>query len=194
MKNSNEEHVNIQPTTVSSAIRNGDEDAFAFYYKDRIDYFVGRVEKITRDSEVAWNIVQDTFIKLWLGREQIDPQRSLDGFVLTMAVNSALNARKRKLTHARYHQEQLFLQNGEDHSADATLISSETELLVRAVIQSMPPQRRKIFELSREGDMTYNEIAQRLNLSYGTVHKQMKLALQDLRDVLSLCLFFLSLH
>jgi len=176
------------------AIRKGDETVFSKYYEDTARGVVARVYRVTRDYEEAWNIVQDTFAKLWQQRESLDPGRSLGGFVSVMAVNAAINARNRKNLHAKYHAEQLFLQDEKDRdTADTLLLLEETERLIEEIIRNMSPQRRMVFELHRKEGLSYNEIAERMNLSHETVKYYMKLALQEVRSALSFLSILLSL-
>lgn len=175
------------------AIRQGDEHAFSRYYEASLDRLVTLVSRITKDGEEARNIAQDTFIKLWQQREQIDPAQSLDGFVSRMAWNAALDFLKRKQSHARYHNEQVHTQNAEDISGEDLLLAEETAMRIAHIIDSMPPRRREVFELSREKNLTYNQIATRTGMAYNTVMNHMKLELQELRCALSLILLYLLL-
>ncbi len=184
-----------QPTTkLYEAIREGDQYAFSRYYETSLDRLVTLVTRITKDSEEARNIAQDTFIKLWQQRGQIDPAQSLDGFVSTVAWNAALDFLKRKQAHAKFHHEQMFTQSAEDISGEEELIATETGRRIENIVHNMPPQRRRVFEMSRVEHLTYNQIAERMMISHGTVHRHMKLALQELRYILSVLLFLLFLH
>ncbi len=183
-----------QPATqFYEAIRQGDQHAFSRYYETSLDRLVTLVTRITKDSEEARNIAQDTFIKLWQQRGQIDPAQSLDGFVSTVAWNAALDFLKRKQAHARFQNEQAHTQRMEDISAEQSLIAWEMAQRIREVIGNMPPQRRRVFELSREENLTYKQIAEKMGLTYNTVMNHMKLVLQEIRAVSSLIFIFLFL-
>ncbi len=174
-----------QPTTkLYEAIREGDQYAFSRYYETSLDRLVTLVIRITKDSEEARNIAQDTLIKLWEQREQIDPTQSVDGFVSRTAWNSALNYLKRQRVHNRYCNEQLLVSNEEDLCADEKLVTRETVQRIEAVICNLPPQRRKVFELSRNDGLSRNEIADRLDISPSTVKNHLTLALDEIRKAL----------
>ena len=66
--------------------------------------------------------------------------------------------------------------------ADDSLLEADTKKLYQSVLNSMPPQRRKVFQLSREQNMTYAEIAREMNLSVNTVERYMVTALQHFRN------------
>ncbi len=170
------------------AIRNGNEVSFAQYYEASIDNLVYHIYAVTQDLEEARNIAHDTFIKLWQQREEIE---KFDGFLFTTATNAALDTRKKKRVQTKYNNEQLFVQDVADHSADARIVAFETESRIIEVIRNMPPQRRKVFELSREKGLTYNEIAEDMNLSYNTVRNYMASALEEIRSVLLMLLIII---
>jgi RNA polymerase sigma-70 factor (ECF subfamily) len=181
---------NTDSRKVYAAIRVGDETAFRRFYEEMLVYLVTKIQKLTNDRDEAWDIVQDTFVKLWEDRERIDPDKPLAGFVAAMATNAAYDTHKKKQVHARYHEEQLFTQTGEDHHPDARIIEHETRRKIDEILEAMPTQRRTVYRLSREEGLTYREIADRLGIAPGTVHRHMSIALEELRGLLSiLCLF-----
>lgn len=169
------------------AIRRGNAAAFSKYYEQSLGALVQRVRRTTRDEDSAWCIAQDTFAKLWEQRERIDPDKSLDGLVSKIAVNAAINARYKKLVHERFCDETSFLKTDEAAAAaDAGLLEEEMRLRIASQIEKMPPQRRRIFKMSRNKNLTYGQIAERLGLSVETVRTHMRLALGELRDVISI--------
>ncbi len=176
---------NIDTAKLSTAIRGGDKEAFRRYYEKTLLYLVAKIQKMTGDRDEAWDIAQDTFVKLWEGRERIDPDKSPDGFVVAMATNAAHDAARKRLVAARYRDEQAFSETDEEPAADARIIRRETERNIDAIIAAMPPQRRKVYLLSREEGLTYNEIAERLNISSATVNRHISMALKELRDSLA---------
>ena len=62
---------------------------------------------------------------------------------------------------------------------------NETYSLINKVVEEMPPQRRQIFQMSRNMQLSHDEIAARLGLSVRTVEKHIQLALKDIRKNLS---------
>ena len=69
--------------------------------------------------------------------------------------------------------------------------------MIESEIQNLPPKMRRIFELSRQEELSHQEIAQKLDISYQTVKKQVQNALKIIKPKidhlvfwLSFCLFF----
>ncbi len=175
------------------AIRNGDEAAFAEYYEGVQGSLIHFITRLTGDKAEAVNIAHDAFIKLWENREQID---RFNGFVYTAATNTSLNMLKRRQVHAKYVSEQMFTKDGETASADQPIIYDELLTSIENIIEKMPPQRRRIFKMSRDESMTYQEIADRLHISYNTVKDHMQSALRELRQTVTTVaiLFLLGWH
>ena len=177
---------NLKRRYEAAAIRRGNEAAFRRYYERTLLYLVAKIQKLTGDRDEAWDIAQDTFVKLWESREWINPARSLDGFVVAMATNAAHDAWKKKQTAARWLDEQTAtLTEDAALAADARILRREAQREIDAIVEAMPPQRRTVYRMSREEGLTYNEIAERLNISPATVNRHMSIALKELRDFIS---------
>jgi RNA polymerase sigma-70 factor (ECF subfamily) len=69
----------------------------------------------------------------------------------------------------------------EDDYPLSNLIEAEIMEMLERVIEKLPPQCRNIFIMSREKEMTHQEIAHELNISINTVHTQIKRALDKIR-------------
>lgn len=80
-----------------------------------------------------------------------------------------------------------------EHSStsEEDFIARELGLLIDEVVEKMPPQRKKIYQLSRLEGLSNEEIAARLNTTKRNVESQLSLALKEIRKVIS-C-FFLTL-
>ena len=69
-------------------------------------------------------------------------------------------------------------------SPDEDLIAKDLQLLIDMVVENMPPQRKLIYQLSREAGLSNAEIAEKLDLSKKTVENHLNLALKELRKIL----------
>ena len=68
-----------------------------------------------------------------------------------------------------------------DDSTQQNLDAGELSTVVESILESMPPQRRRIFSMSRKEGLSDAEIAECLGLSVRTVNKHIELALKDIR-------------
>ena len=80
----------------------------------------------------------------------------------------------------------------ESNETDDTIHLKELELLVTMVVEKMPPQRQKIYKMSRESGMNNEEIARELGINKRTVENHLSQALTDIRKALfiTFILFF----
>lgn len=179
------------PTALIAAIRDGDSQAFGDFYMGYADSIVRFLTKIIGNKEDAREITQDTFALIWENRENLNPHTTLKGFVAGTARNLAFQSLRARIKSREADLDASGARSEYAGYADEEIISLETEILLRHVINNMPPQRRRVFELSRDEGLTYNEIAQRLNISYNSVRTHIDLAKEDIRNALALAIIFL---
>jgi RNA polymerase sigma-70 factor, ECF subfamily len=144
---------------------------------------------IVKDVEVAEEIVNDVFLKIWQKREQIQINYDIRSYLYRSVINASYDFRREhKLLPGNSFveiDEQINQIIGvtEDYILDALQIEG-VEQEVMAAINNLPKQCRIIFCLSRFDFLTYNEISERLNISVNTVKTQMSRALESLRNQL----------
>lgn len=165
---------------------NGDERALRQIfdrYLLRVYHFMQGYIKNQAESE---DLAQTVFVKLWEKRNTIDPHKSFDVFLFTIAHRSVIDHFRRKET--KRQQKTSHRLDEEVHvstlAADDSLRRHELESLYQQALQTLPPKRKEIFVLSRHDGLTNAEIARQLNLSVKTVENQMTAALASLKEFL----------
>jgi RNA polymerase sigma-70 factor (ECF subfamily) len=143
---------------------------------------------IVKTESTGKDIVQETFIRLWTHRKQLDPEQSLSGYLHTIARNLALNHLKRAAYDRELKQQvwKMIEKSQQRNSTEDMLFARECERLVSEAIDYLPPQRKLIFQLSRQKGMTHQEIGLKLGISKNTVKNQMVSALKEIRSYLNL--------
>lgn len=155
----------------------GDELVFEQLFRAWYARLVLFAFKFLSDRQEAENIVQMVFIKYWEKRKELKIE-SLNSYLMTAVRNSCLNELKRR-PHFYSVEEQFNLAEEKDEDGyDEELIKK-----VQDAIDEMPPQRQKIFKMSRFEGVKYKEIASRLGISPKTVEAQMGKALKTLREM-----------
>lgn len=148
--------------------------------------------KILKSEDDAEDIAQDVFVKIWADTEIWKNCEAHSGYIYIMVRNQVFNFLKRK-AFANNYQEQLAEKYASSFQADIhdELYAREIELLIKLTVNRMPEQRRKVFIMSRQQQMSNNEIAEKLNLSTRTVERHLYLALSELKKII---LFFIFLY
>ncbi len=151
------------------------------------------------DNEVAKDIVQDTFEKLWTDHK-IAVHQSINALLFTMVRNNCLhNLEKQKVRNKYIESVRIGLKEEELQfymEERTSLIEQELEQKLNEVLEKLPEHCQRIFRLSRFENMKNREIAEELQISVKAVEKQITKAFStiraELRDYLPLLVFFSS--
>ena len=188
------------PTTLLKQIAAGDETAFTIFYNMQWDKMCRYLHRITKSYETAEELTSDVFVKLWIGRELLQDIRNIDAFLYKVAYNKAisfLRAVAGKPVLQAIVEDNIFKPGYE--AADHALMAEEQRRILNEAIRNLSPQRRAVLLLSREKELSNDEIAKMLNLSPNTVKNTLSDALRSLRQFLKseragsmLCLWWIG--
>jgi len=169
------------------------ETLFHTYYANLCRFASG----IISDNDMAEEIVQDFFVKLWERKSQVEVETSIKNYFYRSVKNQCLNQIKHNITKAG-HLQKIQTDIRAEIQPDEYFLAQELAEKIEESIQSLPEKRKEIFRLSREEGLKYREIAKKLNLSLKTVEAQMGLAIKTLREKLrnhiSSLILFLCFH
>jgi len=161
------------------AKKNG--EAFSEIYNRYWAVIFRHARRMTKDDDLAKDVVQDVFVSLWDKAMDIQLEGSLSSYLYATARNKILNIYDRTRVKNKYIASlEHFMKNGEnitDHLLRERLLASKIE----QEISLLPKKMRQVFEMSRKSNMTYKQIAENLNISDKTVKKQMSNAIKILR-------------
>ena len=163
-------------------VKNSDKTAFKkIYYKHQpilFRYVVYRVQ----NREIAEDITQETFVRIWNNRSRLDPSKSFFSLIAKVSNNLCYDHfrhQKVKIQHQNKLPE-MYKKNPETEHE----LSELKEAIWNAVNEHLPDKCREIFLLSRNEKKTNQEVSELLNLSKRTVENQLYRALKILRKIL----------
>jgi RNA polymerase sigma-70 factor, ECF subfamily len=161
-------------------LRQNPEKALEWIYKLHYQQLCNRVNMIISDPKSSEDIVQDVIFELWKKKDQIIIQNSLLPYLRTACRNRALNYLRDKDPRT---EDESVLDDFEnrDISIAEIMEASEVEKKIKASLDKLPEKCRLVFVMSRYEELTYNEIAAKLEISVKTVENQISKALQLLR-------------
>jgi RNA polymerase sigma-70 factor (ECF subfamily) len=167
------------------ALKQGDEKVFESVFREFYAPLCVHARRYLIDPDVAEEVVQDMFFKMWERRDAIVINTSLVAYLFKSVTNHALNHIKYQ-THALKYQEYIGFRVDEYHSVSAhdALVHADLEKQLIGLVKSMPEKRRMIFEMSRLEGLKYHDIAEKLGISIKTVEVQMSKALEFMREKL----------
>ena len=168
------------------ALGKGSVDAFDRLYlqfRPKVERVVGSIIG-GGNYQAVKDIVQNIFLNVWRKRLQIAASvRDFDAYLFMMTRNEALNFLSRNRVSFDALQESMSA-----FSADDVQLSVEARDLqkrVASALEQLPPQQRRVFELSRIDHLSYREIAGEMDISEKTVENHLSRALKNIKKNLS---------
>lgn len=165
-------------------IKLGNKLVFEDVYYTFHERFYFYVLKKTASDELAEEVVQMTFIKIWEKRADLSGTFPIEVQIARVARSIMVDLLRKRAAERKTLD--IIKQNADavitnNHVADKQLLEKVSE-----TIESLPPECRKIFKLSREEGLSYSEIADHLSISPKTVENQVSKALKALRKAVAL--------
>ena len=108
----------------------------------------------------------------------------------TIAKNKAINFLKRKYIAETIHES--YASTSFFHSPEEEYIASEKALFIEMIVEKMPAQRKKIYQLRQQG-LSNEEIAKELETTKRNVESQISLALKEIRSGIQYFLMFMAI-
>lgn len=175
--------------------KTGNEFAFEQIFNKSKGKLKGFLLNTLPSDEDIESVLQDIYIKLWISRNFIDPDRNIEAFLFSIARNIVIDLMRKRLHKVKYLEE-IYLQLKEDQVNNLDTLKmveySELEKKIVELIEKLPEKRKQIFKFNRINGLTYKEIAVKLNISENTVDTQIRKALEFLRIELKHFLFLLT--
>lgn len=156
---------------------------FKKFFEEFFPAVYALMRKYTQEDEVAWDLAQDAFLKLWDKWDEFAGEENAKAFVYTVAKNLFVNYRNREKLKAEVYAN-LEIDEVDDNNYLKEIMAIETKCLLYAAIDQLPPQTRTIILLNLAGKNN-TEIAEDLSISVNTVKSLKKAAYQTLRSLLA---------
>ncbi|MDR0574120.1 MAG: RNA polymerase sigma-70 factor [Tannerella sp.] len=165
------------------------ERLFTRFYKPLRAYAF----RYVNDAAISEDVVQDMFLELWVRREDIRfaDADAVKSYLFKSVHNHAINLLKQDRLHDHCPLDDIDIDENSllESYVSSRVLDQEQSLLLKELdaeiagfIETLPPQCRKIFLLSRAGGLKNREIAEQLHISIKAVEKQIGKALSGLRQ------------
>lgn len=160
----------------------GDETAFRelfTFYQPRL--FTAAL-RMTGDANLAKDIYQDIFLKVWLNRTTIAGMENFPGWLFTVARNHIYDTLKRT-AQKRSSPLDAHRDNSVDTNAGPELLlqGKEYRQVLQSAVKLLPDKQRETWQLIKQHGMSRNEVAEKMNISPETVKSNLETAQRKIR-------------
>ncbi len=173
----------LEETVLVAQARKGDKTAFGKLVKTHQRRVLRMVVGMTGDLDTAMDIVQDAFIRAYKALDRFEEGKPFYPWLSTIATNLTLNhfkksRRETSLDPVKHDQ----IDNAADPLYKMQIDENNRRLM--AAVRELPEQYRVVFILRNFEDLSYEEIATRLDISVGTVDSRLYRARRRLMELL----------
>lgn len=175
------EEPNNDIKTLVDQIASGDEKAFRMLFNQCKERFYSSAFKMIHSSDQSEDIVQETFVMIWVKRALIAQAENAEAYLYTILQN-VIYAHFRKTVQERQQISKfsVAIENNEN-TPETWLIEKEKRSILENVISRLPTQQKTIYRLAKQQGLSREEIAQQLNISPNTVRNHLAAAVAYLR-------------
>ena len=171
----------IQEKDLLKAIKKGDKNAYSLLYAEYYNKLCKYVYSLSGRYKQAEDVVQDTLIDIWIKRDKLNINTSLNNYLYRSVHNRFINLhkknlRKKMLIDMLRLEAVVELEGLEKGHKEMRLLALEK------VIEQLPPKRKDIFTLSKLNNYKHKEIAAMRNISISTVESQIRKAMIFIRE------------
>lgn len=178
----------IEDQVLVERVLGGDSRAFEKLvekYKKRIYYLA---YKMTRDHDSADELAQESFVKAYQALSRFKKGYSFYTWIYRICVNLSINFLKKEKnsvsTDLISDRELLHFSKNVSNQLES-MITSEQAAIVKQALETIPPEQKAVFILKTYENMTYEQMADVLNCSIGTVMSRLFRARHKLRGALA---------
>ncbi|MFC1622134.1 RNA polymerase sigma factor [Patescibacteria group bacterium] len=159
----------------------GDVKAFSEIisrYEEKLQKYVVR---LIQNTELAEDVVQDTFLKVYRNLRGFDQKRKFSSWIYRIAHNEAVNKIKKETKIKKFSLDELFVKSPDDVEKDYE--KKELGREVRSCVNELDYKYKDVVVLYYLEDKSYEEICEILNLPLGTVSIRLSRARKLLKEI-----------
>lgn len=162
--------------------RKDDLHAYNELFRRQSPKLYKQAARYIQNDNAAEELMLDLLFDIWDKRQQRNIEGDLSAYLYRCMRNMIVDYRRKIIPDTISIEQTTLYETLEDQEqSDHLVMTADAEELYKVVLNKMSPQRRRVFQLSREANLTYSEIAGEMNLSVNTVENYMSSALELFR-------------
>jgi len=164
-------------------LKDGDHNAFEEIYHLYKDKLIGNLLRMLKSRELVEELVQELFLKIWNGRQEIDPENSFKAYLFRIAANMTKNIFRSMYYDKQMRSTLLPVEERVYTHIEEHIVSQENKKILDNLLDKLPSQRRMVFTLCKLEGKSYREVGELLNISENTVNDHIRKANLTLRKL-----------
>lgn len=172
---------------IAVALQSGDYEAFADVFENYWEKVFSYLSKKTNSTEVAKDLTQLVFIKLWKYRTSLSDSIPLNDQIFRKTKQVFIDWLRQEMRRRQHIADSVDIPDLQVAAPDHDRLDIRND--VANAIRLLPPKRKEIFELRHIYGYSYKEIAELLGISTKTVDSQLTKANLQLRKILQTAIF-----
>ncbi len=162
------------------------EDALAEVYRRHGGAAFALARRLLNDRQLAEEVLQEVFLRLWNSPERFDPERgSLRAYLLAQTHGRAVDLLRSETSRRRREEREARESTGFGDDIEREVIDLTVSEKVKEVVAGLPADERRAIELAYFGGHTYRQVAVMLEAPEGTVKSRIRSGLRRLRKDLA---------
>ena len=174
-------------TSLIEQAQNGDRNAFGELVRCHYEGVVQVVYRMCGDTGLAEDATQEAFLRAWVNLPSFQLKSPLRNWLYRIALNAALDVLRRK-PEETLEDEQAWMLTDQAEGPETALIEKERVTLLQQAMKALPEAARSALILREYSELSYQEIANVLEVPIGTVMSRLNYARNRLREILKGCM------
>ncbi|MFD2582901.1 RNA polymerase sigma factor [Pedobacter vanadiisoli] len=165
-----------------TGLKAGDKVAFKQLYEVYSGRLASKLIYLLKSEELAQDVLQDVFLKIWINREMIDTELSFGAFLYKIATNLSKNVIRKnvydQLMRHQIGQEEVYhpMEEGDD--------AEQAKAILDQAMDQLTDRQREVYTLHKLEGLSYQEISEKLNISLSAINHHIQKANKQLKAVL----------
>lgn len=174
----------IDESSLVAGLRSKDKSSFEYLYDNYSGALYGAIYRIIRKEEIAEEVLQDVFLKIWDKIESYDPARGrLFTWMLNLAKNQAIDKTRSK--EISRENKTGGLENFVSGVKSGEFAEQKVDAIgVKEILIGLPEDQRFVVDQLYFKGYTQSELSEEFNIPLGTVKTRLRLAMIQLRSIL----------
>jgi RNA polymerase sigma-70 factor (ECF subfamily) len=137
-------------------------------------------------DEIAEELLQDIFVLIWEKRQVIEIQQSFRSYLFRISENKVADLFRRINKDKKLYTQVQRIALEQYNNIEEELLTSENIEFIKKAINTLPPQRKQIFELCKLQGKSYKEVSKLLGISPSTINDHIVKATKSIKDFFSI--------